>query len=37
MHTEPKCKLFSWLALYEKLLMTDMLAPMGCPQSARYA
>jgi hypothetical protein len=27
-HTEPKCKLFSWLALHGKLLTADMLADM---------
>jgi hypothetical protein len=28
-HAEPKCKLFAWLALHEKLLTADMLAIRG--------
>jgi hypothetical protein len=30
-HTEPKCKLFAWLVLDQKLLTADMLAIRGCP------
>jgi hypothetical protein len=30
-HAEPKCKLFSWLALHGKLLTADMLAVRGWP------
>jgi hypothetical protein len=34
-HTEPKCKLFGWLALHGKLLTADML-PLGAGHMTLY-